>query len=144
MFTKAMQDLGFKASLKDPCLFIKDNVHVIAYVDDMLIFGKDQDTLTSLKERIKDHFMVKDLGEVNHFLGIKIQRDMRNKRFHLSQETLITDLLERHLENKHGKYSTPMGTDGLKRKDHDKDNKSIGQVKYQNIVGSLLYLARHT
>ena len=36
-----IEDMGFKCSEMDPCLFVKNNCVVVLYVDDTIIFSKD-------------------------------------------------------------------------------------------------------
>lgn len=42
LLAKGLEQRGFKASKGDPCLFIKHNCLVVTYVDDCLIFSKNE------------------------------------------------------------------------------------------------------
>ena len=48
---------------------------LVLYVDDMLIAGKHETTLQELKCKLKSAFSMKDLGNAEHILGIRIRRD---------------------------------------------------------------------
>nr|GFC46553.1 hypothetical protein [Tanacetum cinerariifolium] len=50
-------------------------VIICLYVDDMLIFGTDQDLVNKTKEFLSSKFDIKDLGEVEMILGIRIKRE---------------------------------------------------------------------
>nr|GEZ83180.1 hypothetical protein [Tanacetum cinerariifolium] len=49
-------------------------VIICLYVDDMLIFGTDQDQVNKTKEFLSSKFDMKDLGEAEVILGIRIKR----------------------------------------------------------------------
>ena len=54
-----------------------NNLHVIIslYVDDMLIFGSNIHVINETKKKkFKSHFDIKDLGEANFILGMKITK----------------------------------------------------------------------
>nr|GEU85877.1 hypothetical protein [Tanacetum cinerariifolium] len=50
-------------------------VIICLYVDDMLIFGTDQDQVNKTKEFLSSKFDMKDLGEAEVILGIRIKRE---------------------------------------------------------------------
>jgi len=47
-------------------------VHLILYVDDMVITGSDSVALASLKWQLYSEFKMKDLGFLCYFLGIEV------------------------------------------------------------------------
>ncbi|GJX52495.1 zinc finger, CCHC-type containing protein [Tanacetum coccineum] len=59
------------------CKFDKSDNGVIIclYVDDMLIFGTDQDQVDKTKEFLSSNFSMKDIGEADVIFGIRIKRD---------------------------------------------------------------------
>ena len=67
---------GFKTNENDKCIYYKtfDDAHVIIslYVDDLLIFGPNMDIINAAKMLLKNNFDMKDLGELNVILGMKI------------------------------------------------------------------------
>lgn len=52
---------------------IIDRVALAVYVDDLLIAGKDEVDILHIKELLKVRFEVKDLGEVQMILGIRVK-----------------------------------------------------------------------
>ena len=42
------------------------------YVDDTLLAGKSDKRLAEVKATLADEFHMKDMGELHHFLGVKI------------------------------------------------------------------------
>lgn len=66
-------------------------VILLAYVDDLALFG-DGDMIQNVKEGIKKHFQITDLGKLTHFLGVSIS-DLRNGSLTLNQRPLIEKIL---------------------------------------------------
>ena len=58
---------------------------LVLYVDDILLIENDVGVMSSVKVQLSSQFDMKDLGEANFILGIKLQRDRKNKMFGLSQ-----------------------------------------------------------
>ncbi|GJT95192.1 zinc finger, CCHC-type containing protein [Tanacetum coccineum] len=70
---------GFSLNQADKCVYSKfdassKGVIICLYVDDMLIFGTDQDQVNKTKEFLSSTFDMKDLGEAEVILGIRIKR----------------------------------------------------------------------
>ena len=77
-FDSCMIENSYKSNECDKCIFSKswNNLHVIISlcVDDMLIFGSDMHVINETKNMLKSHFDMKDLGEANFILGMKITK----------------------------------------------------------------------
>ena len=69
--------LGFKRSDYDSCLYLHTQAQLwlAFHVDDFLLIGPTIDGLTSLKQSLREHFEIKDFGEVRYFLGMEVVRD---------------------------------------------------------------------
>jgi hypothetical protein len=50
-------------SAEDPNLYIRPNVLVLLYIDDMLIVHRDQLAANALKAQLKDKYRMTDLGQ---------------------------------------------------------------------------------
>ena len=68
--------LGFINSCSNTSLFISCSADylmlVLIYVDDIIIICSSQITIQSLLRELHNDFVVKDLGPLNYFLGIKV------------------------------------------------------------------------
>ncbi|KAL9232273.1 hypothetical protein vseg_007401 [Gypsophila vaccaria] len=75
-FDEVIKQNGFTRSVEEPYLYIKSSgrkiVFLVLYVDDILLIGNDVPMLTSVKGWLKNHFQLKDLGEAQRILGIRI------------------------------------------------------------------------
>ena len=68
-----IKSLGFKQCVADNCLFVKrvcGKMYLISlYVDDILVAGSDLDEVERIKRQFTEHYEMKDLGELNYYLG---------------------------------------------------------------------------
>nr|GEW03469.1 zinc finger, CCHC-type [Tanacetum cinerariifolium] len=83
----------------DKCVYSKfdasgKGVIICLYVDDMLIFGTDQDQVNKTKKFLSSKFDMKDLGEVEAILGIRIKRGNNDPivKFQHNKGTLVSQL----------------------------------------------------
>lgn len=68
------------------------SIYILMYVDHILICGNDPHDITALIQNLNKEFALKDLRNLNYFLGIQIST-LSNGNLHLSQTKYITDLL---------------------------------------------------
>ena len=54
-------------------------------MDDILLAGKAEEQIKSVKSALASRFEVKDLGEVNYFLGVKIIQDLKKGTIWIGQ-----------------------------------------------------------
>ncbi|CAM8925879.1 unnamed protein product [Rhodiola kirilowii] len=76
----ALRTFGFVQSLADYSLFSitqRDNkvLHVLVYVDDLIISGNDAIFISTFKTYLSSCFHMKDLGVLKYFLGLEIARN---------------------------------------------------------------------
>ena len=71
---------GYSINDGDKCIYIEyeDNTYVVTYlyVDDMLIFGTSLEVVCETKKFLGSKFDMKDLGEAEMILRIKITRTL--------------------------------------------------------------------
>jgi hypothetical protein len=147
--------MGFKQCVLDNCLFVKtegEETYLISlYVDDILVAGTDPSKIDEIKKEFTMRYEMKDLGELNYYLGMKITRtedyiQLDQHRYTLDILAKYDYLLQGH-ENKN--YTTPMERDLKLRKFEsgemsDQQTDYVERFPYQNIVGALLYLSINT
>lgn len=68
-------------------------VHLLIYVDDMLIISKDKNDLVKLKRLLKIEFEIKDLGLTKRILGMSIDRHRVEGILTLSQSVYLRKVL---------------------------------------------------
>jgi hypothetical protein len=145
-FVASLLENGFKQSNVDPCVFTKEdeNGAIIAmlgvFVDDLLV-AAETNQVALVKNILMNQFKMKDLGELSWFLSIKIERNEDN--IQLSQTAFIDAMLERFSMNDCKPYSTPL-PETIETGTPQALMKYDNIIRYQQIVGSLNYLATMT
>ena len=66
-------------SKSDPCFFHRNKLILVCYVDDCLIFTPEQNSIDVLISDLQKNFVLTDEGDVNMYLGIKIEQ-LRNEK----------------------------------------------------------------
>ena len=98
-FDQAIKSLGFEQNLDESCVYKRHRDKVVMfhvlYVDYILLIGNDVWVMSSVKVWLLSQFDMKDLGEANFILGIKLWRDRKNKMLGLSRSGYIDKFLER-------------------------------------------------
>src|SRR3954463_375904 len=73
-------------STEDEYLYIRKNLTVLIYVDDILLFLKSKETINTVKEALMKKFKMTNVREVKKFLGIRVTRDREAGTIRLDQE----------------------------------------------------------
>ncbi|CAM8920197.1 unnamed protein product [Rhodiola kirilowii] len=112
-FDEVILSSGFKLNQADKCIYSKfDNsgngVIICLYVDDMLIFCNNQKQVDLSKDFLSSSFAMKDMGEADVILGIRIKRE--NKGITLSQSHYVEKVLKKFNYLNCSPISTPMDT----------------------------------
>ena len=150
-----IKSMGFKQCVLDNCLFVKHigtEIYLISlYVDDILIAGTDLQEVKRIKQQFTDRFEMKDMGELNYYLGMKITRT--NDFIKLDQAGYLREILEKYSHLLRGmdtkRINTPMESE-LKLRKFEREAMTptqwvyVSRFPYQNLVGALLYLAINT
>ena len=92
---QGLLDRGFKPSQVDPCVFVKDQLILVIYMDDVIAFCPDeqpiQDFIKSMQEAEPNKFILEDMGSLKDYLGIKIVE--KDKRIYMTQMHLINKII---------------------------------------------------
>ncbi|KAK2969902.1 hypothetical protein RJ640_009848 [Escallonia rubra] len=105
--------------------------------------GNDMSSIVATKQWLSSTFEMKDMGEANYVLGVKIVRDRSKRLLGLSQETYIKKVIERFRMHNSKPIDTPMDkactltTDQCPKNDEKKNQMS--KVPYAAVVESLMY-----
>jgi len=123
----------------DKCIyskFTKDfGVIICLYIDDMLIFSTNMIGIVKTKRYLTSIFKIKDLGEVDTILGIKVKK--HSSSYALNQSHYIEKMLDKfkHLNIKEA--NTPFD---FSMKLNDYCDKAVAQLEYASAIGSLMYV----
>ncbi|KAL6316591.1 hypothetical protein AAG906_018846 [Vitis piasezkii] len=134
---------GFRHNNVDKCLYSKtcDDYMVIVclYVDDMLILSDDMKGIIETKRFLSSTFKMKDLGEVDTILGIKVKRNSGG--YALNQTHYIEKVVSKFSHLKIKDANTPFDSSIKLEKN---DGRSVAQLEYASAIGSLMYAAQCT
>jgi len=143
-----MAECGMRQSSFDPCLFIGETTIAVMFVDDVLMWSRDEENIAALGADLRQRGV--DLEEESDsagFLGIDMKRIPADEedggKIVMTQKGLIDRvLLALGLDDN----STQKGTPCLRKplvKDENGDPVD-GSFSYSSVVGMLLYLANNT
>lgn len=124
---------NFKRSNYDCCLYYNREVWMIVYVDDLLLTGKEKD-VEATATLLVEEFEAKDIGEVRHFLGMKIERT--KETLNITQTDCILKLLKLFKMDECKGLATPMEENFQINPEENQIN-----VPYRQLIGSLMYIS---
>jgi len=108
------------------------------WVDDLIILGKDLDSIDKVKQGLPAEFEMKDLGELQCFLGIRVLRNRSKGQLHINQSGYINSILERFGMEDNKPAPTPIAPGTTLHKATDGDA-FVDLKRYQSLVGSQMY-----
>jgi hypothetical protein len=113
-------------------------VFLAVYVDDILIFGKSQQSCTEIYDLLARQFKMENLGPPKTFLGLNILRS--NSEISINQTGYIDRMMKRFRMESAATTSTPLPP-SLPLLTTRPNDKKADQQLYQEIVGSLNHIA---
>ncbi|KAJ9561598.1 hypothetical protein OSB04_006758 [Centaurea solstitialis] len=137
-FDTTVTNFGFRHNGADRCIYSKCTsdftVVICLYVDDMLIINTDLEGISETKKYLSSNFKMKDLGEVDTILGIKVKRT--GSQISLSQSHYIEKILTKfqHLNIK--EFNTPF--DSCVKLGAN-SGRAVAQLEYASAIGSMMY-----
>ncbi|UYV82191.1 hypothetical protein LAZ67_21001303 [Cordylochernes scorpioides] len=139
-----LSELGMIRYRYDPCVYTLQKGREFGilglYVDDLLIAGTDQAFNDNLALEIGNFVDLKEKEENEPFIGIEIRRTEHG--YDLSQTHYINKILRRFGLEECNIVQTPGDRD--QNFDEYKDSKPVDKTLYQEMIGSLMYLATGT
>ena len=120
-------------------------VFLILYVDDILLIGNDIPKLLKVKQWLGKCFSMKDLGEAETILGIRIYKNRSKRLLGLSQEKYIDKVLKwfRMTHSKKGFVPSQQGV-VLSKKDSPsarEQREYMSKIKYASAIGNRIHRA---
>jgi hypothetical protein len=154
MLDSSLKRRGFVVTTHDPCLYVKfmpdgRRLFVLGYVDDCAITGDSdveiEELISSLKKEYNDK--IDDLGEMEWFLGMRVQRDRKNRILSIDHSRYITDVLEKFGLTDVKSSSLPLPvTHDLKRRQVGEEKTPLkeGETEfpYLSMLGAALWCSR--
>ena len=142
---KLIEEVGFKKSKIDECVFYKNRTIYILYTDDSILAGPDKSEIKDIIDQIqKAGLNITKEGNIQDFLGINIEIK-EGGRIALSQPHLIDQILSdmKMTDDALKVKETPSMTSAIIRRDPNGEpfDKSF---HYRSVIGKLNYLEKGT
>ncbi|GJV63736.1 zinc finger, CCHC-type containing protein [Tanacetum coccineum] len=139
-FDEVVLSNGYLLNQADKCVYSKfdasgKGVIICLYVDDMLIFGTDQVQVDLTKEFLSSRFSMKDMGEADVILGIRIKHESNG--IAISQSHYIGKVLKKFNYSDCTRVSTPLDTC---EKLMPNRGLAVSQLEYSRVIGCLMYV----
>ena len=140
LLCRVIVGLGFQVLETDTCIYVRGEIIVEVYVDDIKILGPSQQPCYEVYHELCKHFKMQDKGAVKSFLGLNITRNWEEHSISINQPGYIDRLLARFNMINAKTTSTPLepGCQLLKATQPDK---LCDPTRYQELTGSLNHLA---
>ena len=140
-----LKEMGFKQTISDPCLYVsidsEGEIFVIAvYVDDIILGGRSETKMKTVKKDLSQQFKMKDLGQLHHFLGVTISQNQSTGSIWIGQPLYTEKVLDKLGMSDSKPVRTPVNPD-IKLVQCENEDNVCDQKEYQAAVGSLLYLS---
>jgi Reverse transcriptase (RNA-dependent DNA polymerase)/GAG-pre-integrase domain len=138
-----LESIGFQAATDvDSCLFISDKVICLCYVDDTLLFAREQESIDEVIAQLRQTDLTLEIeDDVAGFLGVQIKRNDADGTVTLTQTGLIDRVLEAlNIEGLPPK-DTPADEVLTLDKNGDPPN---GTFNYASVIGMMWYLYGHS
>ena len=147
IFFDFLKEYALIQSTVDPCIFYSTQAPrliLALWVDDGLVMCRDQSLLHKMISHLRTKFEVA-VGDVDVYIGMHITRDLPNHRLFVDQQCFTETLLVKYGLHNVNIVSTPSDPHvHLNSPPPDDCDLTIPKFPYQEIVGSLLYLATHS
>ena len=96
-FDQTIKTINFDQNEDEPCVYQKTQgnivVFLVQYVNDSLLIRNDVELLLSIMIWLLTQFQMKDLGEAQYIIRIKVLQDHKNRKILLFQATYIDKFL---------------------------------------------------
>lgn len=145
-FSSMLKKFQMQKSNSDPCVYISVGQHPVylaLYVDDGLIFCKDEAKIQELLKYLKREFEIRIVTS-QCFLGLQIEKDPSSSTIFLHQKEYIKRVLSRYGMNDSKVMPMPMELNHPLNKEEILNSKVVTNIPYAEAIGSLLYCAMGT
>src|SRR6266480_778413 len=92
----------------DHSLYVGNDLVIAVYVDDLKIAARGNSLMEQVKVSLAKEFEMKDLGEINHYLGMQIIRDREARTIHINQRAYVSAIIKRAGMENCNAVQTPM------------------------------------
>jgi hypothetical protein len=138
-----LQEINFKQSLIDDCVFYRDNVIFIVYVDDGIFLGPSDQQLRDIINELRNlKLSIEDQGHPADYVGVSIKK-LKNGVIELTQRALIDSIISDVALSDSKVKAVPAKVSEILHAHLDKPP-FLMNFGYRSVIGKLNYLAQTT
>ena len=139
-----LQKIGFVPSTVDPCMFYRDSVIFVVYVDDGIFLGPNSNDIDKAIAELKaEGFDIEDQGDIADYLGVNVER-VDGDKIKLSQPHLIDEIIrDVNLSSRAQSKSTPAAPTKILHRDQSAPAFNH-RFNYRSVIGKLNFLEKST
>lgn len=141
-FDSVIKSFGFKSSYLDCCLYVRkghtisDTVYIVLYVDDLIIITGNDQQLNLIRDHLTQMFEMKDLDEIELFLGMRITRT--DTKISIDQSSYIRTVLAKFNMTDCNPVSIPMEN---KFNPNNLQSDEYYDAPCRSLLGCLIYIS---
>ena len=136
-----LEEVGFKQSESDACLFLTDKVICLIYVDDTLLYLPKKEYIDEVLAKLRQSMALEEEDDVAGFLGVHIKHQ-GDGSIVLTQQGLIDRIVAALGVGSMPTKQTPEEFGCLPA---DKEGEfAQGKCKYSSVIGMMQYLQGHS
>ena len=147
-----LETLGFTELPSAPCVFVRalspGKCFVLVYVDDLIVMSTSERELGTVVNCLKELYEVRVSDNADFFLGVQLEwkrgTDGQSQLLRLSQPLYTRSVLRRFGMCGSRPAITPMVESFFTGLASEEDKSAVSAELYQQMIGSLLYLALRT
>ena len=145
----ALVKFGLKQCMADPCIYSridgKETVIIAIWVDDGLIAGSNMNIIMKIVNFLSTNFEM-EYGPAEHFVGLVIHQDRKNKKIFLSAPQYVDKVLAKFNMTKSHPVAIPAdkGAPRLSKlmgPSNQEEREIMKKFPYREAVGSIMYAA---
>ena len=145
---QTMQDMGFTSTAHDPSVFLKwcddQPIYIGVYVDDMLVVSPNREWIDAVYALLSKHYKLKNLGDVEKMLGMRIHRNRAQRKLFIDQELYVKDILAKYEFDQLAPSPIPTSSSVKLQTDSPGDPLLPANKPYREAVGSFMYAMQAT
>jgi hypothetical protein len=140
---KGLKEIGFKQSKVDECVFFRDNVIFIVYVDDGIFASPDNKAIDKAIKELAQRYDIEDQGNITDYLGVNVDQ-LPNGDIKLTQPHLIDQIVnEVKLSKRIAGRQTPAASTKILQR-YESAPPFDQRFNYRRLVGKMNFLEKST
>jgi hypothetical protein len=132
----------FKSLNANLSVFVKENLILVVYVNDLLMFDESMKAIIFEKEALKERFHMIDLRFCSYYLDMFVIRNRRNRILKINLKEYLQRVLQDHMLD--SKFVVILMNERLVKISENHRVTNFARHEYQFVVDSLMYAMLET